>query len=75
MTTDDLAELILNLRVRQGLTQKQFGELAGVPKSTIGKWEIGLSLKNTARLLTAIERSGKRITLRERFGSKIGTDP
>ena len=36
-------EQLIRLRRQYGLTQEQLGEIAGVSRQTVSKWELGVS--------------------------------
>ena len=46
-----VGQRIREIRIRQGLTLKEFGEGFGATKSNSQKWEKGLSLPNKARMV------------------------
>ena len=46
-----VGQRIREIRIRQGLTLKEFGEVFGATKSNSQKWEKGLSLPNKARMV------------------------
>ena len=47
----EVGQRIREIRIRQGLTLKEFGEVFGATKSNSQKWEKGLSLPNKARMV------------------------
>lgn len=47
----EVGQRIREIRLRQGLTLKEFGEVFGVTKSNGQRWEKGLSLPNKARMV------------------------
>ena len=48
MTT---GERILNVRKNAGLSQEQFGELFGVSRQSVSKWESNQSLPETTTII------------------------
>ncbi|WP_196593861.1 helix-turn-helix transcriptional regulator [Pectinatus sottacetonis] len=38
-------------RIRLGLTQKQLANMIGVDRTTVGKWELGISIPRVNKLL------------------------
>jgi len=59
----DIAVALMELREREGLTQKQLAELAHKPQSTIARIENG-TLNPSIKVLSDIARSvGKKLTI------------
>jgi len=60
----DIAVALMELREREGLTQKQLAELAHKPQSTIARIENG-TLNPSVKVLSDIARSvGKKLTIK-----------
>ena len=55
MTT---ADKILKLRKEQGLSQEAFSEKLGVSRQSVSKWESGVSVPDTEKILAMSELFG-----------------
>ena len=54
----ELNERIASVRKAAGLTQEQLGELAGVSRQAVSKWESGASDPSTSNLLALAKLYG-----------------
>jgi len=68
MTPGALGELLRHMRKARGLTQTELADRvraryphAGTHAGTIGRWEQGISLRDKALFLTALEEAGAKI--------------
>lgn len=52
---EDLAARLLQLRRREGISQEELAELAGVSRQAVSKWESAQSVPETEKLLTISE--------------------
>lgn len=55
MTLQHIADNIRAIRVDEGLTQEDFGKLAGVSQSTVSAWERGESTPSDSNIKTLLE--------------------
>lgn len=50
-TKNNKADIIREMRTKKGLTQREFGELFGIPINNIQKWEQGINKPTSYTLL------------------------
>lgn len=50
-TKNNKADIIREMRTKKGLTQREFGELFGIPVNNIQKWEQGINKPTSYTLL------------------------
>lgn len=67
--------MIRLFRERRRMSQREFAELAGVPKSTIDRWEAGRCEPRLSTLARLAKLAGCRFVLVDGKGRRLAPDP
>lgn len=72
MNKEIVSQKIRELRLKKGMTLKEFGELFDAPLSTVSNWEQGLNLPNKKRLKQIAEIEGQTVNVFVESSNHLG---
>ena len=65
LTSNDIADLLVNIRTERGMELQEVADELGVPSTTYWNWERGKKTVHAIRLINALDRLGVELVKRK----------